>query len=101
MAPDVDLKEVARQTAGYSGDDITNICRDAAMEPVRRKISNLGIERIKEMAAARGGGQPAAPEPDVLLTMADFVSAISKINPSVSPDDIKRHEQYNQQYGAS
>ena len=30
VAPDVDLDEVARRTEGYSGDDLTNICRDAS-----------------------------------------------------------------------
>jgi len=32
-APDVDLADVAQRTEGYSGDDLTNICRDASAWP--------------------------------------------------------------------
>ncbi|KAJ8538534.1 hypothetical protein K7X08_027755 [Anisodus acutangulus] len=31
LAPGLDVEEVARRTEGYSGDDLTNICRDASL----------------------------------------------------------------------
>jgi katanin p60 ATPase-containing subunit A1 len=44
-AAEMDFREVARQTEGYSGADIELVCRESAMMPVRRliqKIDTLG-----------------------------------------------------------
>ncbi|KAL4395045.1 hypothetical protein AHAS_Ahas02G0212700 [Arachis hypogaea] len=38
VAPDVNIDDVARRTEGYSGDDLTNVCRDASLNGMRRKI---------------------------------------------------------------
>ena len=38
VAKDVDVRALATRMDGYSGDDITNVCRDAAMNGMRRKI---------------------------------------------------------------
>lgn len=37
--PGVDFRALAELTQGYSGDDITNVVRDAAMNGMRRKIA--------------------------------------------------------------
>jgi katanin p60 ATPase-containing subunit A1 len=94
LAADVELAEIARQTAGYSGDDITNICRDAAMEPMRRHVARLAgdLTQIRELMKREGGEA---------VTMADFLVAVARVNPSVSSDDISRHEQYQAQYGST
>ena len=39
VAPDVSLEEIAARTAGFSGDDISNMCRDAAFNVVRRQMA--------------------------------------------------------------
>lgn len=35
---DIDWKKLVEITDGYSGADISNVCRDAAMMPMRRKL---------------------------------------------------------------
>ncbi|KAH0776087.1 hypothetical protein KY290_007498 [Solanum tuberosum] len=50
LAPGVDIDQVARRTKGYSGDDLTNICRDASFNGMRRKISRKTTDEIKNIS---------------------------------------------------
>ena len=38
LSEDVELKYIARRLGGYSGADITNVCRDASMMSRRRNV---------------------------------------------------------------
>ena len=88
----MDNEELARRTEGYSGDDITNICRDAAMNGMRRKIAGKTPEEIRNMT------REDVNEP---VTMEDFEVALKKISPSVSSGDIERHEKWKAEFGSS
>jgi katanin p60 ATPase-containing subunit A1 len=51
---DVDLNELAAKSAGYSGADVANVCRDASMMSVRRLMEQarkqgLGKEQVQAM----------------------------------------------------
>jgi len=70
---DVDLDQIALQTRYYSGADLENICREAAMHALRRDI-NAGE-----------------------VTMKDFLDAIKEVGPSVSPDMEKWYKSFMQQ----
>ncbi len=48
VEPEVDFELLAEKTAGYSGDDITGVCRDAAMNGMRRKIMGKTPEQIRQ-----------------------------------------------------
>ncbi len=52
VAPGVNLESVAGQLEGYSGDDITNICRDAAMNGMRRMVAGKTPMEIKALREA-------------------------------------------------
>lgn len=47
----VDFKKLVSKTKGYSGADISNVCRDAALMPMRRKIlsGNVNIIELPNM----------------------------------------------------
>lgn len=47
QAADLDLSWVASRLNGYSGADITNVCRDASMMSMRRRISGLTPDQIR------------------------------------------------------
>ncbi|GBO99620.1 Katanin p60 ATPase-containing subunit A1 [Eumeta japonica] len=92
LDPDVDLPVIARKLDGYSGADITNVCRDASMMSMRRKIAGLKPEQIKQLAKE---------ELDLPVTRQDFMEALAKCNKSVSKGDIMKYLNWMKEYGSS
>ncbi|OON20860.1 ATPase, AAA family [Opisthorchis viverrini] len=92
LAEDVDLDKVAECLDGYSGADITNVCRDASMMSMRRAIEGLSVEEIKGLNTATLN-QPT--------TMADLQEAISRVCKSVSASDVERYEKWMAEFGAT
>lgn len=91
-SPDLDLSQIARELDGYSGSDITNVCRDACMMSMRRRISGLTPEEIKNLPKE---------EFELPVTKKDFIEAIRRVNKSVSVDDLRRYSEWMQVYGSS
>ncbi|CAH0760619.1 unnamed protein product [Diatraea saccharalis] len=90
--PEVDLRSIARKLDGYSGADITNVCRDASMMSMRRKIAGLKPEQIKQLAKE---------ELDLPVTKQDFMEALAKCNKSVSKGDIQKYLSWMDEFGSS
>ncbi|KFK42431.1 hypothetical protein AALP_AA2G255400 [Arabis alpina] len=93
VASDVNIEDVARRTEGYSGDDLTNVCRDASMNGMRRKIAGKTRDEIKNMSKDDISNDPVA--------MCDFEEAIKKVQPSVSASDIEKHEKWFNEFGSA
>ncbi|XP_059457773.1 katanin p60 ATPase-containing subunit A1 [Corylus avellana] len=93
VAPDVDIDDVARRTDGYSGDDLTNVCRDASLNGMRRKIAGKTRDEIKNMPKDEISKDPVA--------MCDFEEALIKVQRSVSPSDIEKHEKWFSEFGSA
>ncbi len=62
LAQDVDLDQITRQAAGYSGADLEAICREAGLISLRRDIETKSVTR------------------------EDFRDALERVKPSVTPD---------------
>ncbi|XP_064553828.1 katanin p60 ATPase-containing subunit A-like 1 isoform X2 [Drosophila montana] len=88
----VDLNYVANQLDGYSGADITNVCREASMMSMRRKIAGLTPEQIRQLATE---------EVDLPVSNKDFDEAISRCNKSVSRADLDKYEKWMREFGSS
>ncbi|XP_077211878.1 katanin p60 ATPase-containing subunit A1-like [Tasmannia lanceolata] len=93
VAPDVNVDGVARRTDGYSGDDLTNVCRDASLNGMRRKIAGKTRDEIKNMPKDEISKDPVA--------MCDFEEALTKVQRSVSAADIERHEKWFSEFGSA
>jgi len=79
-------------TEGYSGADISNVCRDAAMMPMRKKLASgsFNMLNIQSMEC----------EIDVPLKMQDFLDAIKNIQKSVSKDQLKEYADWMKMFGS-
>lgn len=93
VASDVNIDEVAHWTEGYSGDDLTNVCHDASLNGMRRKIAGKTCDEIKNMSKDEISKDPVA--------MCDFEEALKKVQPSVSQVDIERHEKWFAEFGSA
>ncbi|KAI9208500.1 P-loop containing nucleoside triphosphate hydrolase protein [Polychytrium aggregatum] len=89
---DVNMDDLATRVEGYSGADITNICRDASMMSMRKKIRGLPPDQIRKIPKEELEGP---------TMMEDFLAAIAKIQSSVSQADLKRYQDWMDEFGSA
>ena len=101
ISDDVDLDALAEAMDGYSGSDISNVCRDGAMKALRRVLDEarrqgLPMHEIQKLVQEQKREQLTNP-----VCQDDFMSAIKNIRSSVSSKDLVKYEDWKQEYGAS
>ncbi len=107
-----------RKLGGYSGADITNVCRDASMMSMRRKIAGLKPSEIRnldknelDLPVTRqviyslqkllGIASEMLTQAILFLFPQDFLDAIAKCNKSVSREDLDKYEKWMEEFGSS
>lgn len=90
--PSVDMEILAAKFEGYSGADITNVCRDASLMGMRRRIGGLTTEQIRSLTKE---------EMDIPVSQTDFDQALSKINSSGNKDEIVKYDKWMAEFGAN
>jgi vacuolar protein-sorting-associated protein 4 len=116
-----DFRILAEKTEGYSGSDISIIVRDALMQPVRKVISATHFKRVQDPMSDDAEatkwtpcspGDPAAEEKswsaiesdellEPALKLADFLKSLDSTRPTVTEKDIRRHDDWTRDSGAS
>ena len=91
-ADDMDLPLIAGKMDGYSGADITNVCRDSAMMSMRRAIKGKAPAEIRAMSKA---------DMDLPTTMADIMEGLSRVKQSVGAADIEKYTAWMEEFGAT
>ncbi|XP_066461532.1 katanin p60 ATPase-containing subunit A1 isoform X2 [Eleutherodactylus coqui] len=91
LADDVDIDTIAQNMDGYSGADITNVCRDASLMAMRRRIEGLSPEEIRNLSRD---------DMHMPTTMEDFEMALKKVSKSVSASDIEKYEKWIEEFGS-
>ncbi|MEE6472545.1 hypothetical protein FKM82_009647 [Ascaphus truei] len=92
VEPGINLEVIAEGIEGYSGADITNVCRDASMMAMRRRIQGLTPEQIRALSKE---------ELQMPVTMTDFELALKKVSKSVSAADLEKYEKWMTEFGSS
>ncbi|XP_073943290.1 katanin p60 ATPase-containing subunit A1-like isoform X4 [Choristoneura fumiferana] len=92
LADDVDLKDLASKLDGYSGSDICNLCRDAAMMTMRRKIAGKSPDQIRHLKRS---------ELEAPISRDDLAAATDKTRRTVSQADVARYTGWMQRHGCS
>ncbi|XP_028249481.1 katanin p60 ATPase-containing subunit A-like 1 [Parambassis ranga] len=91
LAADIDLDLIAEMTEGYSGSDITTVCRDASMVAMRRRIQGLTPEEIRALSKD---------ELQMPVTMEDFTLTLKKVSKSVSAADLEKYVAWMGEFGS-
>jgi len=94
VADDIDIGRLCAITEGYSGADVHIVCREAAMQPMRKLLLQV---QPQEIAMMRANGQFQVP----MVEMQDFVHALQNTKPSVGADTIGRYATWMATYGSS
>ncbi|XP_071507939.1 fidgetin-like protein 1 [Diadema antillarum] len=80
-----ELEDVCRRTDGYSGADMANLCREAALGPIR-SIQGMDIQHI------------TADQVRPILHQ-DLLDALQNVRPSVAQSDLDVYLQWNSKFG--
>ncbi|XP_071445604.1 katanin p60 ATPase-containing subunit A-like 1 isoform X2 [Hetaerina americana] len=87
----LELEAVANKLEGYTGSDISNVCRDAALMSMRRKVEGMTPEEIRNMRRE---------EVELPVTNKDFEEAVTRCRCSVAKEDAAKYEAWVQEFGS-
>ncbi|OAD53839.1 Fidgetin-like protein 1 [Eufriesea mexicana] len=80
-----DVDNVAEQSKGYSGADMSNLCKEASMGPIRSipfsQLENIRKEDVRQ------------------VTVDDFKEALIHVRPSVSESSLTTYVEWDSIYG--
>mmetsp|Transcript_59806 Transcript_59806/g.110709 ORF Transcript_59806/g.110709 Transcript_59806/m.110709 type:complete len:622 (+) Transcript_59806:69-1934(+) len=93
---DVQIDELVRRTEGYSGADVTNVCREAAMMGLRKRMAKA---RQEGMSIAKM--QQMKDEVDVPVTQDDCLEALRNVNRSVGNEDLQNFSDWMKEFGST
>lgn len=80
-----DVNDVAERSKGYSGADMSNLCKEASMGPIR-SISFSQLENIRKEDVRQ-------------VTVDDFKEALIHVRPSVSESSLSTYIEWDSVYG--
>ncbi|MEM4246379.1 MAG: CDC48 family AAA ATPase [Candidatus Bathyarchaeia archaeon] len=70
---DVDLRRLSEMTHGYTGADLSSLCREAAMKALRRYLPEINVEEERI---------PPSTLEKMVVKMQDFIAAYRDITPT-------------------
>ena len=96
VVKDIDWDSLVQKTEGYSGADIANVCREASLINMREVLKRTGGKL--DFTLIRDHPSFVMKQLKAPVTQSNFDEAIKTITPSVSQSDVKKYEQYADEY---
>jgi len=84
---DEDYIELAVRSEGYSGRDISNVCREVIMIPIRELDMGGLLEDSSQEVFVRD------------INVQDFNKTLKKIKPMTTGDRLKKHQDWAEEFG--
>ncbi|EFC40297.1 predicted protein [Naegleria gruberi] len=82
---ETDINKICVATEGFSGSDLTALCKETSMVPLRE----ISMDQLISIDARK-----IRP-----IVLKDFQSSLVHVRPSTSQDTIKKLEKWNESYG--
>merc|ERR1712125_121824 len=92
---DVKIDDLVRRTEGYSGADVTSVCREAAMMGLRKRMQKARAEGIPLHKL-----QHLKDEVDMPISNEDFLQAAKNVSRSVGTDDLQNFADWMKEFGS-
>ena len=88
----IDWSYLVKHTEGYSGADITNVCREASLIPFRKLLAQYNdMETITQKQD----------ELNIPLTMSEFTQALKNISKSVGNEFLGKYGKWMKCFGST
>jgi SpoVK/Ycf46/Vps4 family AAA+-type ATPase len=87
----ISIDEIAHQTEGFSGLDISNLCHEAITQMILQQNPSLKTLTFKEVESLPFSQRP--------LQEDDFRSGIERIKPTVKPEEIEKYLKWRGERG--
>jgi len=96
LSEEVCFDELVKRTEGYSGADICNVCREAALMGMRAAMKEARAKGLKadEIQSLRA-------QLDVPVTQQDLLHAVKNVQRSVGNEDLKRFVEWMAEFGSA
>ncbi|KAK3824964.1 MAG: P-loop containing nucleoside triphosphate hydrolase protein [Benniella sp.] len=79
------IRDICERTAGYSGSDMTGLCREAALGPIRAIQGDILEVELDALRPINHG---------------DFLEALMQVRASVSDKDLNMYREWDMSYGS-
>ena len=97
LSSDVDIETLIKKTEGYSGHDISSVCREASLMNMRRKLMSTNGKFDISQAA---NNTLFLKDLEAPITQNDILTAIKNISKSVNYNDIHKFEEWTYLYSS-
>lgn len=92
----IDWDLLVKKTELYSGDDMNNLCRDASMMPLRRRLMGGGVKDQMDNVQALQEELKNTP-----ISMRDFTDALESVKPTNSKDKLGKYKEWADSFGSN